>query len=312
MSARARMAGAFAIVYVVWGVTFLALRITVAEIPPLATIAIRCAAGAAIIFAWLAWRGRIERTSLAQWGAAGAAGLLLFLGAHSVLAWAEIRVPSSQAALLLTAIPAWLVVLEAARLRRMPSHRVLAGLALGVAGVALLASGGEGGGAVERVALVFSSLAWAAGSLFARHAARPASVAQATAMQLAAGAVIVTIASAATGELGRWEVLETSARAAGSLAFLVIGGTVAGFGAYTWLLTVATPAAVGTYAFVNPLIAVALAWVVGDDVPSRGTAVSAALVLTAVLLMNRQLTLPAVRLPWRLPRATHPAPCQGS
>jgi drug/metabolite transporter (DMT)-like permease len=303
------MAGAFAIIYVVWGITFLALRITVAEVPPLATIAIRCAAGAAIIYAWLAWRGGLERASLRQWGAAAAAGLLLFLGAHSVLAWAEIRVPSSQAALLLTSIPAWLVVLEAVRLRRLPSHRVLVGLALGVGGVALLASGGPGGGATERIALIFSSLAWAAGSLLARHAARPSSVAQATAMQLAAGAVIVTLASVATGELGRWEVLETSAEAAGSLAFLVLGGTVAGFGAYSWLLTVTTPAAVGTYAFVNPLIAVALAWAVGDDVPSGLTAISAALVLSAVLLMNRQLKLPALPMRWRHPRAPQPAPC---
>ena len=115
------------------------------------------------------------------------------------------------------------------------------------------------------------------------------SVAQGTAMQLAAGAVVVSIASFATGEMAAWNAADTSPRALGALGFLVLGGTVAGFGAYTWLLRVATPAAVGTYAFVNPVIAVALAWVVGDDTPSRLTAVAAALVLSAVVLLNRPI-----------------------
>ena len=206
MSARARIAGAFAIIYVVWGVTFLAIRFVVAEIPPLATVAIRCAAGALLIFAWLAARGRLERTSSSQWATAAASGLLLFLAAHSVLAWAEIDLPSSQAALILTAIPAWFVVLEAIRDRRLPSRRLLAGLALGTGGVALLTVGhASGGGSAERIGLVFSALAWAGGSLIARHGARPSSAAQGTAMQLAAGAVVVSVASLMTGELGAWD-----------------------------------------------------------------------------------------------------------
>ena len=106
---------------------------------------------------------------------------------------------------------------------------------------------------------------------------------------LRAGAVVVSIASFATGEMAAWNAADTSPRALGALGFLVLGGTVAGFGAYTWLLRVATPAAVGTYAFVNPVIAVALAWAVGDDTPSRLTAVAAALVLSAVVLLNRPI-----------------------
>jgi len=296
MSARTKIAGAFAIIYVVWGVTFLAIRFVVAEIPPLATVAIRCAAGALLIFAWLAARGRLERMSSSQWATAAASGLLLFLAAHSVLAWAEIDLPSSQAALILTAIPAWFVVLEAIRDRRLPSRRLLAGLALGTGGVALLTVGhAGGGGSAERIGLVFSALAWAGGSLIARHGARPSSAAQGTAMQLAAGAVVVSVASLMTGELAAWDAGETSARAFGALTFLVLGGTVAGFGAYTWLLRVVTPAAVGTYAFVNPVIAVALAWAVGDDAPSQLTALAAVLVLSAVLLINRPASFATIR-----------------
>ena len=291
MSNRTRIAGAFAIIYVVWGVTFLAIRLVVAEIPPLATVAIRCAAGAIILFAWLAFRRQLEPTSARQWVAAGASGFLLFLAAHSVLAWAEINLPSSQAALLLTAIPAWLVIIEALRLRALPPRRILLGLLLGIGGVALLTAGNaESGGTLERVALIFSALAWAAGSLLARHSARPASVAQGTAMQLAAGAVAVFLASLATGELATWNAAATSPRAFGALGFLVLGGTVAGFGAYTWLLRVVSPAAVGTYAFVNPVIAVGLAWLVGDDTPSRLTAIAAVFVLSAVMLINRPVS----------------------
>lgn len=311
MSARARIAGAFAIIYVVWGVTFLAIRFVVAEIPPLATVAIRCAAGALILFAWLAARRQLEPTSARQWMAAGVSGLLLFLAAHSVLAWAEINLPSSQAALLLTAIPAWLVILEALRVRKLPSRRIFFGLLVGIGGVALLTAGhASSGGSLERFALVFSALAWAAGSLFARHSARPASTAQGTAMQLAAGAVVVSIASLATGELATWNASATSARAFGALGFLILGGTVAGFGAYTWLLRVVTPAAVGTYAFVNPLIAVGLAWVVGDDTPSRLTAVAAVLVLSAVVLINRPVSGSALlEAAGRFFRKEAPRPC---
>ena len=314
MSGRTRIAGAFAIIYIVWGVTFLAIRFVVAEIPPLATVAIRCAAGALLIFAWLAARGRLERTSTDQWAAAAASGFLLFLAAHSVLAWAEINLPSSQAALLLTAIPAWFVVLEAIRIRRLPSRRILAGLALGTGGVALLTAGhADGGGSAERIGLLFSALAWAAGSLLAKHAARPSSAAQATAMQLAAGAVVVSVASLATGELATWDATATSARAVGALSFLVLGGTVAGFGAYTWLLRVASPASVGTYAFVNPVIAVALAWAVGDDTPSQLTALAAVLVLSAVVLINRPVSLGGVasRL-GRIVRRPAPKACTAS
>src|SRR5690606_28563420 len=135
MPSRQSLVAAFAAIYLFWGATFLALRYAVAEVPPLLTIAIRCAAGALIIFGWLAARGRLEPFTRQQWLVAGGAGLLLFLGGHGILAWAEMEVPSGQAALLLTAIPSWLVLLEAIRLRRMPPGRVLAGLIVGTVGV---------------------------------------------------------------------------------------------------------------------------------------------------------------------------------
>lgn len=288
---RLHLAAAFAAIYLFWGGTFLAIRYAVAEVPPLLTIGIRCAGGALILFAWLAARGRLARTTAAEWRVAALAGVLLFLGCHAVMAWAEQRVTSGQAALFLATIPLWLVLLDAAIRRRRPRARVIAGLAAGTLGVAVLTlqGGGNwtaGGTLLDRLALAFCGLAWAAGSLIARHGARPASAVQSTALQLATGAVAVLAASVAAGELAGWDPTTLSPRALASLAFLVLCGTVLAFAAYTWLLRVTTAAAVGTYGFVNPVVALGLAWAVGDEVASGRTLIAAALVVGAVLLIR--------------------------
>jgi drug/metabolite transporter (DMT)-like permease len=278
---------AFAAIYLFWGGTFLAIRYAVAEVPPLLTIAVRCVGGAILLYAWLMWRGGLERSTRQQWATSTLAGAFLFVGCHGVLAWAEQRVSSGQAALFMTLIPIWMVAITSVRARKAPSQTVIAGLALGTLGVALLA-GGNGawsGTLLDRLALVGSALSWAIGSVIARDGARPSSAAQSTAMQLAAGGVVVLALSAATGELGGWSVAEISSRGALSLAFLVVAGTVIGFGAYTWLLRVSTPAAVGTYAFVNPVVALALAWATGDEPFAARTVVAALIVLGAVVLI---------------------------
>lgn len=283
------MIAAFAAVYVFWGGTFLAIRYAVEEVPPLLTIAIRCAGGAAILFAWLVARGQLERPTKAQWRVAGVAGVFLFLGCHGVLAWAEKRVTSGQAALLMTSIPLSLVLLSAARDRRLPSARVLLGIGLGMAGIGVLTSGGGSSAPLfDQLVLALSGVSWAVGSLIALHGARPRSAVQSTAMQLASGALVLIAASIAIGELHGWSPSGVSARGWMSLAFLVVCGTVLAFAAYTWLLRVTTPAAVGTYAFVNPLIALGLAWAVGDGTPNVGVLLAAALVLGAVFLTTER------------------------
>lgn len=285
-ASRVQRIAAFAAIYLFWSGTFLAIRYTVAEVPPLLTIAIRCLCGAAILYIWLAGSGKIERSTVAQWRVAAVAGALLFVGCHGVLAWAEQRVSSGQAALFMTSTPLGLVLLDGAFRRRLPPGRVLAGLALGTLGIAVLTygTGGTSGTLLDRVALVLSGVSWAAGSLVARHGARPASAVQSTAMQLAAGGVLVLAASLAGGELSGWSPAEVGPRAAVSLVFLVLFGTVVAFAAYTWLLRVTTPAAVGSSSFVNPVIALGLAWAVGDEMLSGRTLIAAALVVGAVIL----------------------------
>ena len=281
---RARLIAAFAAIYVFWGGTFLAIRYAVADVPPLMTMVLRCAGGAAVLFAWLVWRGALERPSRAQWITAGVAGTLLFLGCHGLLAWAEQRVSSGEAALFMTAIPLWLIALESIVLQRPPSRRVVVSLLLGVAGVAVLSWGdGWSGGITDRVVLLVSALFWAVGTLIVRRAGRPLPAAQSTAMQLGAGALVLLAASIAVGEPAGWSPAEITPRASLALVFLILGGTVLGFGAYIWLLRVTSAAAVSSYAFVNPVIALGLAWAVGDGELSPRTGVAAVLVVAAVI-----------------------------
>jgi drug/metabolite transporter (DMT)-like permease len=281
---RLRLIGAFAAIYLMWGGTFLAIRYAVTDIPPLMTMVLRCAGGAAVLFAWLAWRGTLQRATPGQWLTAGVAGAFLFLGCHGLLAWAEQRVSSGEAALFMTAIPLWVIALESAVTRRAPSRRVVLSLLLGVSGVAVLTWGeGWSGGLTVRAVLVVSAFFWAVGTLIVRRAGTPLPAAQSTAMQLGAGALVLLAASTAVGEPAGWSPAQVSDRALLALGFLILGGTVLGFGAYTWLLRVTSAAAVSTYAFVNPVIALGLAWLVGDGELTAPTGVAAVLVVGAVI-----------------------------
>jgi drug/metabolite transporter (DMT)-like permease len=281
---RLPLLAAFAAIYFFWGATFLAVRYAVEVVPPMLIIVVRCTGGAAILFAWLAARCELQATTWAQWRTAALAGLLLFLGSHVSMAWAEQRMSSGQAALFTSTIPLWVVLLESARAREMPRVRVLAGVGLGIAGVTTLAGGRafNAGLPSDRVLVSMGAFCWAAGSLIGRHGARPASAIQATAMQLAAGALWVGAASALHGDFGRFAPGLLTVRASVALLFLVSCGTVLAFGSFTWLLRVASPAAVSSYAFVNPLVALALGTLVGDDRLSSRLALSAALVVGAV------------------------------
>jgi drug/metabolite transporter (DMT)-like permease len=283
---RLPLLAAFAAVYFFWGATFLAVRYAVVVVPPMLIIGIRCTGGAAILFGWLLWRRELARPTLAQWKTAAFAGLLLFLGSHVSMAWAEQRISSGQAALFGSTIPLWLVSIESIRVRKMPAGRTFAGIALGIVGVGILAGGSafNAGTLSDRLLLCFAAFCWAAGSLVGRHGARPAVATQATAMQLAAGAVWVLTASALRGELAAFSVDQLTLRAVLSLLFLVLCGTVIAFASFTWLMRVASPAAVSSYAFVNPIVALFLGVLVGDDVLSGRVLVSAVFVIGAVAL----------------------------
>jgi len=293
---RPALVAAFASIYLFWGATFLAIRWAVADLPPLLTIALRCGAGGALLLLWLRLRGEWVHSSVRGWATAAVAGTLLFLGCHSVMASVEQRVSSGETALLMTTIPLWLVLLDSVRRKTAPPPLVVAGLLFGAAGVAVLTGGAalSGSNARDRLALVLCALSWAVGSLVARDGERPSSAVQATAMQLLSGGLVVAGVSALSSERGRWAAAQLTPRAGGSLVFLVVCGTALGMASYTWLLRVASPAAVGTYAFVNPVIALLLGRAVGDDQLGPRSLAAAALVVTGVVLIQRAAARPRV------------------
>ena len=286
---RVALMAAFAAVYLFWGGSFLAVRYAVEVVPPILIIVIRCTAGALILGGWLAWRRELRRPTLAQWRTAALAGLFLFLGSHVAMAWAEQRMSSGQAALYASTIPLWVVLIESARERSVPRGRVVLGIVSGILGVGILAGGDalNAGRLSDRVLISFGAFCWAAGSLIGRHGARPAVATQATAMQLAAGAVWTMAASALHGDFARFSASHLTPRSVLALLFLVLCGTVLAFASFTWLMRVASPAAVSSYAFVNPIVALALGVLVGDDVLGPRVLLSALLVVGAVVLTIR-------------------------
>jgi drug/metabolite transporter (DMT)-like permease len=297
---RIALLAAFAAIYLFWGATFLAVRYAVLVVPPMLIIAIRCSGGALILWAWLAWRGELRRPTAAQWRTAAIAGLLLFLGSHVSIAWAEQRMSSGQAALYSSTIPLWMVLIDSVRLRTAPSARVLSGIGLGMVGVGVLAGGQafNGGLLSDRLIISLGAVCWAAGSLVGRHGARPGVATQGTVMQLTTGAAWTFAASALHGDLAHFSPSQLTTEAVLALLFLIVCGTVLAFTAFTWLLQVTSPAAISSYAFVNPIVALSLGVLVGDDRLSGRVLLSAALVVVAVVL--------TIRSPTATPRASEP------
>jgi drug/metabolite transporter (DMT)-like permease len=280
----------FAALYLLWGGTYLAIRIAVAEFPPLLLMAIRCLAGALLLATMVVFTRRWQRASAAQWRAAIASGTVLFAGCHGLLAFAERQVSSGHAALHLASIPMFMVLLQALHARRAPAARDVAALATGVAGILVLTldEAGDAMPATLHAALLLSALAWAAGSLMGRGYLAGLPPLQQSAMQLAAGGVALAVASLLAAEPFTWAPMSITVRGAGALLFLVVGGTAVAFTTYTWLLRETSVPAVGSTAFVTPVVALVLAAIAGDGVLTARTLASMALVVGAVALLVRR------------------------
>ena len=216
-------------------------------------------------------------------------GAFLLLGGNASVAWAEQRVPSGLAALLIGVVPIWMVTLDWLRSGSRPSQQVVAGLLLGAIGVGLLVlpqAGGDGVDLLGASVLVLAAASWAWGSVISRSASLPSSPFLATSMEMIAGGIICLIVAVMAGELQDFRVAEVSGRAALAWLFLVAFGSLVGFTAYIWLLGVTSIAKVGTYAYVNPIVAVILGWaVLGEPITPR-TVVAAAVILAGVALVN--------------------------
>ncbi len=286
---RARLVLAFAAIYVLWGSTYFAIRIGIETLPPFVLAGMRHVLAGAILYLVARLRSR-ERSTRANWNSALVIGGLLLLGGNGGVCWSEQIVPSGVAALLVATVSLWMVIVEWVRPRgTRPTWRVAAGLILGFGGLVLLVGPSHlGGGRVNLLGatvLVLASLSWATGSVYSKHSHLPHDPLLGTGMASLAGGILLFLASLVTGEAGRMHWRAVSLHSALALVYLIVFGSIIAFTAYTWLLRVATPARVATYAYVNPIVAMFLGWAFAAEHITLRTLLASAAILAAVILV---------------------------
>ncbi len=289
---------AFAAVYVIWGSTYLGIRLAVETIPPFSMAGSRAIAAGVILYAWARWRGA-AKPEFSHWRGATIVGGLLLLGGNGLLSWAQQRVPSGVSALIIGSVPLWMILLEWLWHRGpRPTLGIVSGLIVGFAGLGFLVGPGRrSNGAVinlsDAVVLLLAAFLWAAGSLYSRRARLPSSQLQAAAMEMLTGGALLMLAGGVTGEWTRFAPAHVSAHSWVAWVYLVTFGSLIGFTAYVWLLQVASPAHVSTYAYVNPVVAVFLGWALaGEQVTSRTLLAAAAIILAVVIIVTRSAEAP--------------------
>lgn len=285
------MGFALATVYLVWGSTYLAIRVTDRTMPPFLMSSARFLVAGAALYAF-ASRGR-ARPTLREWGAAAIVGAALLLVGNGGVAWAETRLDSGFAALIVAIIPLYVALMDRAFFGRRLSPAAIVGLVVGFAGVALLVRPGGGGDIVAASILVATTSAWAAGSLYARGARLPESPLLAASMQMLAAGVFLGIAGLVAGEPGGIHASSFSAKPLIAFGYLVVVGSLVAFSAYAWLLKNVRISVVSTYAFVNPVVAVALGALFLDEAIGLTTVIAgAAIVLAVVLIVTARAPAP--------------------
>jgi drug/metabolite transporter (DMT)-like permease len=291
---------AFAIIYFVWGSTFYAIRVGVHEVPPLLFAAIRFVIAGLLVYIWaLAARERSPRGR--EWLSILLLAFLIFVVDYGFLFWAEQRVPSGIAAVVLATIPAFMALSEIIILRtqRLTLHLAFA-LLLGLAGVAVLMSHSIVFGSAPidtfgAVGLIIGALSWSIASALARKLPLPSSKIMSSGAQMLVGGVLLAIVSAARGELPAFHPLAVSRGAWIALAYLIFFGSIAGFTAYVWLLHHESPTKVGTYAYVNPVVAVILGYWLGGEPLGPRTIIGSLCVIGSVITITSMRAMPRAK-----------------
>ncbi len=282
---------AFAIIYFVWGSTFLAIRVGVREVPPFLLAAMRFLVAGLVLYGWMVARG--ERSpSRRQWMSVSLIAVLIFVLDYGLLFWAEQRVPSGIAAVMMAAIPVFMALSEIIFLRTQRlTLRLAVALLIGIAGVAVLVSrslnlGGAPVDKVGAVALIVAAMSWSVSSALTRKLPLPASKVMSSGAQMLAGGVFLALAAAALGEFRNFHPSAVSRGAWFSLLYLIVAGSIIGFTAYVWLIHHESPTKVGTYAYVNPVVAVLLGYFLGGEALGLRTILGTLFVLISVLVIT--------------------------
>ena len=282
---------AFAIIYFVWGSTFLAIRIGVHEVPPLLFAAMRFVVAGAVLFGWMLAKGECL-PNRRQWGSVVVIASLIFVLDYGLLFWAEQRIASGIAAVMLAMIPAFMALAEIIFLRTQKlTVRLALALLVGLGGVAVLMSRSFdlGGAAIETtgaIALIVASLSWAVASVLTRVLPLPESKVMSSGAQMLTGGLLLVVAAAAFGEFRRFHPESVSRGAWLALLYLIVAGSIVGYTAYVWLIHHESPTKVGTYAYVNPVVAVVLGYFLGGEALGLRTILGTAFVLISVVVIT--------------------------
>lgn len=285
---------AFATIYLVWGSTYLGMRVAVETMPPFAMAAGRFLLAGAILYLFLRGRGTARPTAK-QWRQSAIIGLMLLVGGNGMVAWALHDIPSGIAALLIGISPVFFVLIEWAWPGgKRPSLLTTIGLVLGFIGAASLAAPWDDPGAAGPLPMlpmlitIGASFIWALGSIYSRHAKNVPPLFMGSAMQMLSGGLGLLIVAWARGEFSTFALGDISARSWGAFAYLVLIGSLVGYSTFVWLMKHSTPARVSTYAYVNPVVAVFLGWWMLDEPVDAHTLISAAVIVAAVVLITVQ------------------------
>ncbi len=278
--------------YIVWGSTYLAIRFSVETIPPFLHASLRFLISGAILFVWRRSAGDPMPTP-GNWKATAIVGTFLLLGGNGLVSLAEKTVPSGIAALVIATSPFWLTLFEAFRAGgTKPTWQSILGLVVGFSGVFLLIGPTEITGSGQSfdtfgvIFLLIAPILWSLGSIYAKGADMPKSSLMSTGMQMLTGAVALFVVSVATGELNGFSFGDVSMRSWWGLIYLITFGSLVGFVSYGWLLHNAPISLVSTYAYVNPVVAVFLGWLLaGEDLNTR-IAVASTIIIGSVILIN--------------------------
>lgn len=289
LSHRSKIIVAFTALYALWGSTFLFIRFAIETIPPIVMSGVRFAVAGGALVAWALARGATPPT-MREWRWATLIGTLMLALGNFAVVWSELRIASGLAALVIGSMPIWLVILDAMSPGgKRPAAPVVAGIVIGLAGVALLVDPSPGAGHAT-VALVVvltgGAIAWAVGSILSRYAPQPDAPLLATGIQMLCGGAVLLIAAASTGDLSSLHVSQVTVKSALSLLYLTVFGSIIGFTAYIWLLKNVAMAKVATYSYVNPLIAVALGWAIAGERVTPRIITAALVILSSVALIT--------------------------
>jgi drug/metabolite transporter (DMT)-like permease len=282
---------AFAIIYFVWGSTFLAIRVGVREVPPFLLAAMRFFVAGAVLYAWVRAKGT-PSPAPREWISASSLAILIFVLDYGLLFWAEKRVPSGVAAVMMATIPVFMVLSETLILRtQRMTVRLATALLIGIAGVVVLVSGAFGLGEAPinpagAGALLVAAISWSIASSLTRKLPLPAAKTMSSAAQMLTGGVFLTLLAGLLGEFHGFHLTAVSRVAWLALGYLIVAGSIMGFTAYVWLIHHESPTRVSTYAYVNPVVAVLLGYFAGGEALGPRTIVGTACVLVSVIVIT--------------------------